>query len=247
AAGTDALSGRVHAITAVPPKPGTGKVRHLIDRSVQTDGYACTQCVARNKKTFISSFSQTTAPVLRLDAEVQTNGPPLSAPNVVSLDGLNAQQIETVEAIVRFIRARQLAGSIESVQHALRNDRVAGSGMTPAIQHNAQRLMSQVKSDLQRTDSFPGHSSHSHHHGYYSNNYQSMAQPSQQPIHYYDDTPRDHRYRHPGSGITRTVRTTTTTMAEQIIPACYDSQPQLSKKTKKRLKLQQQQQHQQRW
>uniref|UniRef100_A0A182XXE6 Uncharacterized protein n=1 Tax=Anopheles stephensi TaxID=30069 RepID=A0A182XXE6_ANOST len=252
-----ALSSRIHAITTVPATPGSGKVRHLIDRSVQTDGYACMQCVARSKKTFVSSFSQTAATVLRVDAEMQTSGPPLSAPNTLTLDGLNAEQIETVEAIVRFIRARQLAGTIESVQHALRNDRVVSAGMTPAIQHNAQRLLAQMKSaDVQqRTDSFAVGSYHQQQHnslGYYSNSYQStMPQASQlqQPLPHYD-TPRDARFRHPGSGITRTVRTTTTTMAEQIIPACYDSQPQLSKKTKKRLKLQQSQQqlqHQQRW
>ncbi|XP_050079382.1 uncharacterized protein LOC126567194 [Anopheles maculipalpis] len=245
--GSDVLSSRIHAITPLPPKPGSGKVRHLIDRSVQTDGHACMQCVARSKKTFISSFTQTTPPVKRLDAEVQTSGPPLSAPNIISLDGLNAQQIETVEAIVRFIRARQLGGSIESVQHALRNDRVVGTGgMTPAIQHNAQRLIAQVKSDLQRTDGLPGHSSGGSH-GYYGNNYNSMPQAPNQPVQCYDTTPRDTRFRHPGSGITRTVRTTTTTMAEQIIPACYQSQPQLSKKTMKRLKRQQQQQYQQHW
>uniref|UniRef100_A0A182VXV8 Uncharacterized protein n=1 Tax=Anopheles minimus TaxID=112268 RepID=A0A182VXV8_9DIPT len=234
---TLASSSRIEAITALSPKPGTGKVRHLIDRSVQTDGYACMQCVARNNKTFISTTTQTMAPVLRKDTEVQTNGPPMSAPNVISLDGLNANQIETVEAIVRFIRVRQLAGSIESVQHALRDERVTASTMTPAIQHSAHRLLSQVKSDMHRSEPYAGGgNSHSQYGNFQSSHSSSPYEMS-----------RDQRFRHPGNGITRTFRTTTTTMAEQIIPAGLESYPAMSKKMKKKLKLQQHPQQQQRW
>ncbi|XP_049281036.1 uncharacterized protein LOC125762691 [Anopheles funestus] len=235
--GANALSAssRIQAITTVSPKPGTGKVRHLIDRTVQTDGYACLQCVARNNKTFISTFAQTMPPVMRKDSEVQTAGPPLSTPNVISLDGLNASQIETIDAIVRFIRARQLAGSLESVQYALRNDRVTAPGMTPAIQQNAQRLLAQMKTDLQRSETFAGDSDA--HYGNFHMPHSSTQFPQQY------ESPRDPRFRHPSSGLTRTFRTTTTTMAEQIIPAGFENQPTMSKKMKKKMKLQ----HQQRW
>uniref|UniRef100_A0A182LXP3 Uncharacterized protein n=1 Tax=Anopheles culicifacies TaxID=139723 RepID=A0A182LXP3_9DIPT len=229
---TSDSSFRIEAITAMSPKPGVGKVRHLIDRTVQTDGYACMQCVARNNKTFISAATQTLPPVMRINSEAQTNGPPLSAPNVISLDGLNAKQIETIDAIVRFIRVRQVAGSIESVQYALRDDRVTAPGMTPAIQHNAQRLLSQVKSDMQRSDNFGGNS----HNAQYGNFQQPHS--SSQTVQSYDPQ-RDQSFRHPGSGITRTFRTTTTTMAEQIIPAGHESYPVMSKKMKKKMKFQQ--------
>ncbi|XP_052903555.1 uncharacterized protein LOC128310857 [Anopheles moucheti] len=228
---TDALSSssRIQAITTVSPKPGSGKVRHLIDRIVQTDGYACMQCVARNNKTFITTSTQTIPPAMRKDSEVQTSGPPLSGPNVISLDGMNTTQIETIDAIVRFIRTRQLAGSIESVQHALRNDRATAAGMTPAIQHNAQRLLSQVKIDLQRSEPYAGTSQ-----AHYGN--MQLQQSSSHLPQFQYESPRDPRFRHPGSGITRTFRTTTTTMAEQIIPAGYESQPALSRKMKKKMK-----------
>uniref|UniRef100_A0A182JVZ2 Uncharacterized protein n=1 Tax=Anopheles christyi TaxID=43041 RepID=A0A182JVZ2_9DIPT len=244
-------SASIQAITVLPPKPGTGKVRHLIDREAQTDGYACMECVARKNKTIITTSTQTAAAAARKYIEVQTNGPPLSAPNVLSLDGLNANQIETIEAIVRFIRSRQLAGSIESVQHALRNDRVTAAGMTPTVQHNAQRLLSQVKADLQRTGTFPGSgdggasSSSSSSHSTMAHYASFQQQPlSSQPIpQLYEQQLRDLRMGHRrGSGITRTFHTTS--VSEQIFPACYEGQQPMSKKAKKKAKQQIQHYHQ---
>nr|XP_040219648.2 uncharacterized protein LOC120947899 [Anopheles coluzzii] len=244
AVGASTSSASIQAITVLPPKPGTGKVRHLIDREAQTDGYACIECVARKAKTIITTSTQTAAAAPRKDMEVQTNGPPLSAPNVLSLDGLNANQIETIEAIVRFVRTRQLAGSIESVQHALRNDRVTAAGMTPTVQQNAQRLLSQVKADLQRSGTFPGSShgsssssniNHNHNHNSIAQyqGYQQPPLPAQPVSHLYEQQLRDLRMGHRrGSGITRTFHTTS--VSEQIFPACYDSHPPMSKKSKKK-------------
>uniref|UniRef100_A0A182QUW0 Uncharacterized protein n=1 Tax=Anopheles farauti TaxID=69004 RepID=A0A182QUW0_9DIPT len=126
-------SSRIQAITTVPSKPGSAQVRHMIERSSQTDGYACGDCISRQQKTYISTFAQTVESHASRNSSCQTIGRPPSPSNSISLDGLNANQIETVEAIVRFIRNRQLAGSIESVQYALRNDRVASVGMSSTI------------------------------------------------------------------------------------------------------------------
>uniref|UniRef100_A0A182P792 Uncharacterized protein n=1 Tax=Anopheles epiroticus TaxID=199890 RepID=A0A182P792_9DIPT len=240
----------IQAITVLPPKPGTGKVRHLIDRETQTDGYACIDCVVRKNKTIISSSTQTAPPALRRNMEVQTSGPSLAGSNVLSLDGLNANQIETIEAIVRFIRNRQLAGSIESVQHALRNDRVTAAGMTPAIQHNAQKLLSQVKADLQRAGTFPSGSggsssntsSSSAHYSSFLHHHQQLPPPPSSIPQLYEQQLRDLRMgNRRGSGITRTFHTTS--VSEQIFPACFDSDPPLSKKSKKKAKQQQLQHH----
>uniref|UniRef100_A0A182N4E4 Uncharacterized protein n=1 Tax=Anopheles dirus TaxID=7168 RepID=A0A182N4E4_9DIPT len=261
---------RIQAITTVAAKPGTARVRHLIERAAQTDGYACGECIARQQKTYISTFAQTVAPpgsVCR-DTGVQTSGPPVPAPGTISLDGLNANQIETVEAIVRFIRARQLAGSIESVQYALRNDRVASTGMSSTVQQNAQKLLGQVRAEQYRGGAaIPppssiggtggGGSSSAH-----FANFQLQIHQHQQPLvttPHYERQQQQHQQKHPAGmssdprvvvarkgagGAPRSFHTAATnSTGGHILPACFEPPQPMSKKAKKKAKQQQNQQH----
>ncbi|XP_052871547.1 uncharacterized protein LOC128277138, partial [Anopheles cruzii] len=43
---------RIQAITTLPARPGHSRGRHMIERAIQTEGYACGECVERAKQTF---------------------------------------------------------------------------------------------------------------------------------------------------------------------------------------------------
>uniref|UniRef100_A0A182IU75 Uncharacterized protein n=1 Tax=Anopheles atroparvus TaxID=41427 RepID=A0A182IU75_ANOAO len=140
-------SSRIQAISTLPPKPGSARVRHMIERAAQTEGYACGECVERAKKTFVSSRSQTMSTVPRMaDAAIQTPSTLDRNPFVpsITLENLTASQIETIEAIVSFIRTRHVTGPVDAVQHALSKDSTARITMGSGLFQTAQDVMSMM-------------------------------------------------------------------------------------------------------
>ncbi|KFB41516.1 hypothetical protein ZHAS_00009119 [Anopheles sinensis] len=137
-------SSRIEAISTLPPKPGSSRMRHMIERGVQTEGYACSDCVERTKKTFVATGSQTMFVVkCKTDAASQTPSQNQFVPKI-TLENLSTSQIETIEAIVQFIRSRHVTGPVDAVQHALSKDSTARTVMGPGVYQSAQSVMSMM-------------------------------------------------------------------------------------------------------
>ncbi|XP_053672078.1 uncharacterized protein LOC128722408 [Anopheles nili] len=214
---------RIQAITTLPPKPGSKKVRHMIERAVQTEGYACMGCIAKAKKTFVSRITQTRPSPARTDANVQTDGLPPTAP-FISLEHFTPLQAETIQVIVHFIRARQLSGSLESIEHALRWDPTATTIMSPVIQQNAQKLLAQVRTQQ--------------HQAYGSTPMARLPVLDPQPPQQYA-IQRDPRM----NSMSSAIRSSSANSAQVIVPACFTNPQPVSKHAKKKLKEKQKQHH----
>ncbi|XP_049532148.1 uncharacterized protein LOC125949286 [Anopheles darlingi] len=144
-------SSHIQAIIApAGDQPGLGPRgrRHMIERAVQTSGYACGECVERSKRTYVSTGMQTKTNIVRqADAVVQTSNfnreEETRGPSIM-LTNMTPNQIELVETIVNYIRQRQITGSVESVSNALRRDSTAPVAMGRELYDSIQLTLGQA-------------------------------------------------------------------------------------------------------
>ncbi|XP_058055798.1 uncharacterized protein LOC131207204 [Anopheles bellator] len=208
---------RIQAITTLPARPGHSRGRHMIERAIQTEGYACSECVERTKQTFVTISTQTKPHVIRtLDAVVQTNLPEEPKASSITLDNLTPNQVEVIETIVRYIRQRQITGSVVSVSNALRRDRVASTAMGSALYQSVQETVTQAadNSNWLRGNSYQP-----------TNNY-----APQLPIH----APKPNDPRLAVRTVTRYPQLAST---PQLVPAGFNTQPAVKKIKKKNMRF----------
>ncbi|XP_050087535.1 uncharacterized protein LOC126572346 [Anopheles aquasalis] len=139
---------QIQAIIPPAELPGPRGRRHMIERAVQTSGYACGECVERSKRTYTSVGMQTKANIVRqADAVVQTsnfNREEESRAASIPLTNMTPNQIELIETIVNYVRQRQITGSVESVSNALRRDSAAPAAMGWEMYDSIQHTLGQA-------------------------------------------------------------------------------------------------------
>ncbi|XP_058129781.1 uncharacterized protein LOC131284843 [Anopheles ziemanni] len=234
-------SSRIEAISTLPPKPGSTRVRHVIERGVQTEGYACSDCVERTRKTFVATGSQTMIVVkCKTDAASQTPSQLGQNPFVpkITLENLTTSQIETIEAIVQFIRTRHVTGPVDAVQHALSKDSTARTVMGPTLFQSAQSVMSMMTENPRHamppqpppsSSSTPSYACSA---GRYIVSFQQHVQTSRPTVNNNMQQPQIPPPVPPTTHGGRYFQPYNNSLPFQ--PACYPEQP-LSKKAKKRL------------
>ncbi|XP_035779298.1 uncharacterized protein LOC118459731 [Anopheles albimanus] len=143
-------SSQIQAIIAPSELTGPGGPRgrrHMIERAVQTSGYACGECVERSKRTYASVGVQTKTNIIRqADAIVQTSNFNREEPRgpTITLTNMSPNQIELIETIVNYVRQRQITGSVESVSNALRRDSAAPAAMGREMYDSIQLTLGQA-------------------------------------------------------------------------------------------------------
>lgn len=110
--------GTIQAITIVPVRGGAAK--RLIDRSIQTEELNCMECVQRRSKTYVSVNTQTMGRSRTVDMSVQTDRD--RDVELHSMNELNANQVKILNEIMRYMKKRQVSGSMTNLMHNLERD-----------------------------------------------------------------------------------------------------------------------------
>lgn len=111
--------GTIQAITIVPVRGGAA-TRRLIDRSIQTEDLNCLDCVQRRSKTYISVNTQTAIRARTVEVSVQTERDRNVELN--SMNDLNANQVKILNEIMKYMKKRQVSGTITNLMHNLERD-----------------------------------------------------------------------------------------------------------------------------
>ncbi|XP_055604706.1 uncharacterized protein LOC129752940 [Uranotaenia lowii] len=111
--------GTIQAITIVPVRGGAATKR-IIDRSIQTEDLGCFECVQRRNKTYVSATTQTQTRARTAEISVQTDRDRNVEMN--SMSDLNANQVKIINEIMKYMKRRQVSGSITNLMHNLERD-----------------------------------------------------------------------------------------------------------------------------
>lgn len=111
--------GTIQAITIVPVRGGAASKR-IIDRSIQTEELNCLDCVQRRSKTYVSVNTQTVTRARTIEVSVQTDRD--RNVELHSMNDLNANQVKILNEIMRYMKKRQVSGSMTNLMHNLERD-----------------------------------------------------------------------------------------------------------------------------
>lgn len=111
--------GTIQAITIVPVRGGAATKR-IIDRSIQTDELNCLDCVQRRSKTYVSVNTQTASRARMVEISVQTDRD--RNVELHSMNELNANQVKILNEIMKYMKKRQVSGTMTNLLHNLERD-----------------------------------------------------------------------------------------------------------------------------
>ncbi|XP_065079559.1 uncharacterized protein LOC135702454 [Ochlerotatus camptorhynchus] len=111
--------GTIQAITIVPVRGGAASKR-IIDRSIQTEDLNCLDCVQRRSKTYVSINTQTVSRARTIEVSVQTDRD--RDVELHSMNELNANQVKILNEIMRYMKKRQVSGTMTNLMHNLERD-----------------------------------------------------------------------------------------------------------------------------
>lgn len=111
--------GTIQAITIVPVRGGAASKR-IIDRSIQTEDLNCLDCVQRRSKTYVSVNTQTVCRARTIEVSVQTDRD--RDVELHSMNELNANQVKILNEIMRYMKKRQVSGTMTNLMHNLERD-----------------------------------------------------------------------------------------------------------------------------
>lgn len=111
--------GTIQAITIVPVRGGAASKR-IIDRSIQTEELNCLDCVQRRSKTYVSINTQTGSRARTIEVSVQTDRD--RDVELHSMNELNANQVKILNEIMRYMKKRQVSGTMTNLMHNLERD-----------------------------------------------------------------------------------------------------------------------------
>ncbi|XP_055545479.1 uncharacterized protein LOC129730293 [Wyeomyia smithii] len=111
--------GTIQAITIVPVRGGA-TTKRLIDRSIQTETLSCSECIQRRSKTYISVNTQTANRARMIEISVQTDRDRDIELN--SMNELNANQVKILNEIMKYMKKRQVSGTIGNLKNNLERD-----------------------------------------------------------------------------------------------------------------------------